>query len=326
MNILVTGGTGFIGRHLLKRFTEQGYFCRCLVRKDSNIDSIKNLGNIEFFYGDISQKETLTNVCKEIDIVVNSAGILGKWNSTIEQLRPVNSYGILNLLDELEKNNVNYTVHLSAGGVTGPVKGDPADETYNCQPISPYEQTKWEGEKNAIHLWQKYGFPIVVARPTFTYGSGDPHKLPLFHAIKRGRFMFIGSGRSMNHPVHIDDLVSGIMLLIEKRPIGEVFILGGPRPVSKKELVNTIGEELGVNTNFLHIPRWLASSIAIGMVSLAKILNFDPILAPSRVRMMADDWGYSIEKAKKELGYSPQIDLKKGIALTVKSYKDLGWI
>jgi len=326
MNILVTGGTGFIGKHLLKCLTEQGHFCRCLVRKNSNIVSIKNVSNVEFFYGDISQSETLTNVCKGIDIVINSAGILGKWDSTVEQLRPVNAYGILNLFNEIKKNNVGYIVHLSAGGVTGPVQGPPADETYTCKPISPYEQTKLEGERNAIRLWKKYKLPIVVARPTFTYGAGDPHKLPLFKAIKKGHFIFIGSGRSTNHPVYIDDLVNGIMLLIEKRPVGELFILGGPRPVSKKELVNTIGEELRVKTNFLHIPRWLASSIAVGMVTFARILNFEPILAPSRVRMMADNWGYSIKKAKRELGYSPQIDLKKGIALTIKSYENLDWI
>jgi nucleoside-diphosphate-sugar epimerase len=326
MNILITGGTGFIGRYLLKHLTEQGHFCRCLVRKNSNIDLIKKFSNIEFFYGDISHKESLTNICKGIDIVINSAGILGKWDSNIEQIRPVNAYGILNLSDEIEKNNVGFIVHLSAGGVTGPVKGPSANETYTCQPISPYEQTKLEGERNAIRLWEKYKYPIVVARPTFTYGPSDPHKLPMFKTIKRGHFVFIGSGQSTNHPVYIDDLVSGIMLLIEKRPVGEIFILGGPRPVSKKELVNTIGEELGVKTNFLNIPIWLASSIAVIMVYFARILNFEPVLTPSRIRMMADNWGYTIGKAQKELGYSPQIDLKEGIALTVKSYEDLGWL
>jgi len=326
MNILVTGATGFIGKHLVKRFTEQGHFCRCLVRKNSDVAPLKNFKNVDFFYGDISKRETLANICKGIDVIINSAGILGKWDSTVEQLRPVNADGILNLYNEMKRNNVGYIIHLSAGGVTGPVEGPPADEAYTCKPMSPYEQTKWEGERNAVRLWEKYKLPVVVARPTFTYGPGDPHKLPLFKAIKKQHFTYIGSGKSTNHPVYIDDLISGIMLLLEKRPVGETFILGGQGPVSKKELVDTIGEELGVRTNFLHIPRWMANLIALGMVFLANILKFDPILAPSRVRMMADNWGYSIEKARKNLGYFPKVDLKRGISLTVKSYKELGWL
>ena len=326
MKILVTGATGFIGNHIVKRLIEEGHQCRCLVRNNSNIDTLKYSRNIEFFYGDISRKSTLAGICKGIDIVINSAGILGKWDSTIEQMRPVNADGIINLSQEIEKNNVGYVVHLSAGGVTGPVKNSPADETYICQPKTPYEITKWEGEKNAIRLYKEYRLPVVVARPTFTYGIGDPHKLSLFKAIKKGKFVLIGSGNSTNHPVYIDDLVSGIILLLQKRPIGETFIIGGPRPVSKKELADTIAKKLGVKANFLCIPRWFASFIAFVMVSFAKILNFEPILTSSRVSMMADNWGYSIEKTKKKLGYFPQIDLEKGISITAKSYIDLGWL
>lgn len=326
MNILVTGGTGFIGRNLLKRLTEEGHSCRCLVRNNSNIDSMKGFKNIELFYGDISRKDTLTDVCKGIDVVINSAGILGKWNSTIESLRPVNTCGIINLSDEIEKNGVEYVVHLSAGGVTGPVDNNPADETFVCHPKTPYEITKLEGEGNAIFMYKERKLPITVARPTFTYGVDDPHKLPLFRSIRKGRFIFIGNGNSTNHPVYIDDLIEGIMLLLERRPVGDIFIIGGPRPVTKMELVDTIGEELGVKTDFLHLPRWIADPAALSMLYLAKIIGFNPLLTPSRVSMMADNWGYSIHKAKTELGYSPRIDLKEGIALTAESYRRRGWI
>lgn len=326
MNILITGATGYIGRHILKRLTDENHYCRCLVRDKSNVDSIKDFKNVELFYGDISQKNTLTHICKGIDVVINSAGILGKWNSTLESLRPVNAYGIINLSDEIAQNNVGYVVHLSAGGVTGPVHSKIADESYICKPMTPYEISKWEGEKNALRLYHERTLPITVVRPTFTYGLDDPHKLPLFKSIIKRRFIFIGKGDSLNHPVYIDDLVEGIMLLLERRPIGELFIIGGPHPVTKMDLVNTIGEELGVKTDFMHIPKWITGLSASIMVYLARFFNFDPILTPSRVSMMADNWGYSIKKAKEELGYSPQTELKEGIAMTVKTYKQLGWL
>ena len=150
-------------------------------------------------------------------------------------------------------------------------------------------------------MYKERKLPITVARPTFTYGVDDPHKLPLFRSIRKRRFIFIGNGNSTNHPVYIDDLIEGIMLLLERRPVGDVFIIGGPRPVTKMELVNIIGEELGVKTDFLHLPRWIADPAALSMLYLAKIIGFDPLLTPSRVSMMADNWGYSIHKAKTEL-------------------------
>lgn len=326
MNFLITGATGYIGKHILMRLLAEGHFCRCLVRKNSIVEPLKNLSQVELFYGDIAQKDTLTGVCKGIDIVINSAGILAKWNSLIDDLRPVNTNGILNLSEEFIKNKVEYIIHLSAGGVTGPVKGPPADETYICHPVTPYEKTKWDGEKNALLLFEKHNLPIVVVRPTFTYGPGDPHKLELFRSVKKGRFAFVGSGKSTNHPVYIDDLVTGIILLLEKRITGETFIIGGPRPVAKKEFIHVIAQELGVKDNFVHMPRWAASWGAWGMLLLAKVLNIHPILTPSRVSMMADNWGYSINKAKEQLGYNPKFDLKTGVKNTVQSYLDLQWI
>jgi dihydroflavonol-4-reductase len=326
MNILLTGATGFIGSNLLYRLTGDGHHVRCLVRSHSAIDKFSHVSNIELFYGDISDQGSLTDICKGINIVIHAAGILGRWNSTVADLRPVNANGIRNLAQEMLGSGVEYIIHLSAGGVTGPVTGGPADETYRCQPRTPYEITKCEGEKNALSLYENYELPLVIVRPTFTYGPGDPHKLPLFRTVKKGRFFFVGSGQSTNHPVYIDDLVSGIMLLLEKRPMGEKFIIGGTRPVSKKELIHTIAQELGATANFLHAPRWLASLGAFGMVSLAKVLNFDPILTPSRVSMLADNYGYSIAKARQDLGYLPQTDLQDGIRSTVESYTDLGWL
>ena len=326
MNILITGATGFIGRHLVQRLIAEGHCCRCLVRKNSITDFLENSPNIELFYGDIAQKDTLTDICKGIDIVINSAGILGKWNSSIHDLRPVNTNGIINLAGELIRNNVEYIIHLSAGGVTGPVKGLPADETYSCRPRTPYEKTKLEGEKKALWLFKKYNLPIVIVRPTFTYGPGDPHKLPLFRAVKRGSFVFVGSGESTNHPIYVDDLITAIILLLQKRAIGETFIIGGPGPVTKKSLIRAIAEELGVKKSFLHIPRWIATCGAFSMVFLARLLRFEPILTPSRVSMMADNWGYSITKANEKLGYEPTVDLKTGINKTAQSYIKLRWL
>ena len=122
----------------------------------------------------------------------------------------------------------------------------------------------------------------------------------------------------------VQDLVSGIRLVIDKGRAGEVYIIGGERPVTKRELVDTIADALGVKRPAIRIPRWLAVIAAWKLEVLGRMLRFEPILTRSRVMMMADNFGYSIAKARDELGYAPQTDLGEGIATTVRSYREAG--
>lgn len=326
MNFLITGATGFIGGNILEHLWEEGHFCRCLIRGRSRVYGLENRLNVECFQGDLTRRETLTGVCKGIDVVIHCAGLLGRWNDTIEDLYPVNAMGIINLSDEMIKNRVGFVIYMSAGGVTGPVEGGRADETYFCRPKTPYEKTKYQGERNALMVFEKHRVPLTVIRPTFTYGPADPHKLALFRTIKKRRFVLLGSGKSTVHPLYIEDLINGIRLVLKKRPAGELFIMGGPRAVTKQELVCTIAQALGVKDRFFHVPTGLAGGASRISLRLAEIFKFEPVLTPSRVSMMTKDWGYSIGKARKELGYEPTVYLKEGIRLTVQSYREMGWI
>jgi dihydroflavonol-4-reductase len=326
MNVLITGATGFIGGNILKYLSEEGHFCRCLVRECTRVEGLQKSPNVAWFPGDLAKRETLAGICNGIDVVIHCAGELGRWNTTIEDLYPVNVMGIVNLSDEMIRNKVGFVIHVSAGGVTGPVEGGRADETYCCHPKTPYEKTKYQGEKNAFMLYEKYHVPLAVIRPTFTYGPADPHKLALFRTIRKGRFVLLGSGESTVHPLYIGDLLTGIRRVLEKRPAGELFIIGGPRAVTKKELACTIAEALGVKSRFFHVPTGLAAIAAQLSVLLAQFFSFEPILTPSRVSMMTNDWGYSIQKARNALGYEPAVNLKEGIRRTVKSYRETGWL
>ena len=326
MNILITGATGFIGGNVLEYLSGEGHFCRCLIRENSRIDGLRNRSNVAWFQGDLAERASLKGICRGIDVVIHCAGVLGRWNATVEDLYPVNAMGIVNLSGEILKNRVGFVIHLSAGGVTGPVEGGPAGETYFCRPKTPYEKTKYQGERNALMLYEKQHVPLTVIRPTFTYGPADPHKLALFRTIKKGHFVLPGSGESEVHPLYIEDFLRGIRRVLEKRPAGELFIMGGPRAVTKKELAYTIAEVLGVKNRFFHVPTGLAACAAQISVLFAKFLKFEPILTPGRVSMMTKNWGYSIGKARKVLGYEPTVDLKEGIRLTVKSYEEIGWL
>lgn len=326
MKILVTGATGFIGSHLVPALVKMGHKVRCLVRKTSNISKLQKLKNVEFFYGNITDKRTLKGLNKGVEAVFNVAGALGKWNNDDRDLAPVNIEGVRNLLEIFKGSKIKKFIHLSAGGVTGPVKNGLADETYPCQPSTPYEKTKYEGERLALKLGQAYSLPVVVVRPTFTYGPDDPHKLNLFKLVKKRFFIFVGNGKSLYHPVYIDDLIQGVLLAFEKGKPGEVYIIGGEESVSKKELVNTIAESLNVKLKAIYAPYPLMHLAALIMEMGAKILRFEPILTRSRVSAMGNNWGCNISKAKKELGYKPQVSLAEGIRKTVKWYQKGGYL
>lgn len=315
--VLVTGATGFIGSNLVSSLLGQNYNVRVLVR---NRYLTEKTEGVEVFEGDLTDFQSLSGIEDQADIVIHCAGVMGKWGVSEDNLYRVNVEGSLNLLKKFSNTPISLFIHLSAGGVTGPVKGDVADETSVCMPVTPYEKSKFLGEKKVLELSKEMNIPVVVLRPTFTYGPGDPHKTALFRAVKKGKFAFIGNGKSLNTPVYIDDLINGIILAIKKGQAGETYIIGGKSPVTKLELIYTISDELGVRRPRIMIPRWFAWLVASCFEILGRIFQSEPIITRSRVVMMADNFGYSIEKAKKELMYEPKTDLKEGIGKTVQSY------
>lgn len=321
--ILVTGATGFIGSNLVKVLIQKGYDVRVLVPE---AEKEKVFSHTDIFVGDIADSDSLQNIQKDIRIVIHCAGILGKWGSGESDLYRVNVEGTENLLKQCSFTELDKIIHLSAGGVSGPVAGGMVDETYPCNPATEYEKTKLTGEQRALELAEQLDLPLTVVRPTFTYGPGDPHKTGLFRAVKKGKFAFIGDGMSVNHPVFIDDLINGIFLALEKGKNRQIYIIGGERPVTKKELVHTIADTLGVKRPGIYIPRWIADLAAPLLEMTGRIIGFEPVLTKSRVMMMGDNFGYSIKKAQSELGYNPIVSLKDGIEKTVRYYLEKGLI
>ncbi len=323
--ILITGATGFIGRNIAEYYLRRGWEVRLLVRDDARL-SQELKRNAEVVCGDLTQPDTLTEAVRDVSAVINAAGLLGHWGVSYEQLAAVNVGGVLNLLTASSSAGVPRFLHLSAGGVTGPVGADPADETFPPRPVTAYERSKWEGEKQALQWADSRDADLLVVRPTFTYGPGDPHKLPLFRAVKKGRFAFIGDGLSTVHPVYIDDLVRGIDLALYSDLRGESVILGGPKPVTKRELIYAVADVLGARRPTLRLPTFVAETLAAGLETAAKVLPYTPPLTKSRVLALSRNWGYSIAKAKDALGYEPQVDLQEGLRRTVLWYREHGWL
>ncbi len=323
--LLITGASGYIGGKLAEFYSQSGREIRLLVRDPQRLpDSLKK--TCEVVPGDLTKPDSLKDSLLDIEAVIHAAGLLGHWGTPERDLWAVNVRGTEHLIQAACAAQVRRFIHLSAGGVTGPVSRQVANEDYPPQPRTPYEKSKWEGEKLALKLATELNFNLLVVRPTFTYGPGDPHKLKLFQTIQKHRFAFIGDGFSLLHPVYIEDLLLGIDLALKSNLSGVSLILGGERCVSKREFIYSLADALGVRRPTVHLPRWLANSLAYGGEFAATLLNFNPPLTRSRVLMLSGNWGYSIERAKALLEYQPQISLPEGLTRTIVWYREHGWL
>ena len=183
MKVLVTGGTGFAGSHLVSRLVKKGESVRVLVRKNSNVDYLKKL-NVELCLGDITDKNSIKAAVKGIDVVYHIAALFRQARFPDRVYWQVNVQGTQNMLEAGYEEGVKRFVHCSTIGVLGHITNPPADETYPYNPGDVYQRSKCEGEKIALKFFRDKEFPVVVARPTAIYGPGDMRLFKLFKYVK----------------------------------------------------------------------------------------------------------------------------------------------
>jgi nucleoside-diphosphate-sugar epimerase len=166
-----------------------------------------------------------------------------------------------------------------------------------------------------------------VVRPGAIYGPGETRLLKLFRAIARGRYAVVGSGRTFYHTVYIDDLLDGFLLALERpEAVGEPFLIAGPRYVSQNELAALIARHTGGRVLPFRVPAWPIQVLGDLCEAICVPLGLEPPLHRRRVDFWTKSRAFSIEKARRLLGYAPRVDLDEGIARTVAAYREAGWL
>ena len=326
MKVLVTGGTGFVGSHLVSRLVKEGQSVRTLVRKTSNIDYLRRL-NVEIHVGDVIDKKSVRAAVKGVDLVYHIAALFRQARFPDEVFWQVNVEGTQNMLEASHKERVKRFVHCSTVGVLGHIADPPADETYPYNPGDVYQRSKCEGEKIALKFCRDKKFPVVVARPTAVYGPGDMRLFKLFRYVSSGRMIILGNGKPFYHLVYVEDLVTGFELCAQKEnAVGKVYILGGNKYLTLNELVNLIAKVLGVSLSKIHLP--VSPFKVLGMLceKVCIPLKIEPPLHRRRVDFFTKSRAFDISRAKEELGYKPDFDLETGLELTGEWYREKGFL
>ncbi len=324
-NILVTGATGFTGKALCERLVENGEQVTAFVRPSSEIKYLQEIG-VNCVAADITSKEDVAKNFTSFDCVYHIAAAYRTEHSTEDMFTLVNVEATRNLLDAAKECGVGRFVHCSTVGVQGEIDDPPADENYRFKPGDHYQESKKEGELLALRYFQE-GLPGTVFRPVGIYGPGDTRFLKLFRPVSKGLFVMIGSGKVLYHMTYIDDLIDGILLCgSRKEALGEVFTLGGEHYTTLRELVDQIAEVLGKSNTGIRIPYTPVYLASVLCDKVCKQIGVSPPIYPRRVEFFSKDRAFSIDKAKRMLGYAPKISLQEGLSRTARWYKKEGLI
>lgn len=322
---LVTGATGFTGGNLCRRLVAEGEAVVAFVRSSPRVEPLREMG-VECREVDIRDSNSVRENFQDIDRVYHIAAAYRTEHTDPREFWRVNVDATRNLMDAAVEAGVERFVHCSTVGVQGEIEDPPADEDYRMAPGDHYQESKKEGELLARSYFEK-GLNGVVVRPVGIYGPGDTRFLKLFRPVTRGRFVMIGSGEVLYHMTFIDDLITGILLAGRSPEAeGEVFTIGGPIYTTLRELVDRIAEAVGTSPPRWRIPYGPVYAASVVCETLCKPLGISPPLYPRRVEFFKKDRAFTIEKARRILGYEPQVDLDEGLARTAAWYREQGLI
>ncbi len=324
---LITGAGGLVGSSLAEACVKRGYKVKALIRTGSDGSFLEKLG-VEVVRGDLQDKTPPIEATQGVDTVFHCAAKVGDWGS-VDSYRQVNVEGLRKLLDSLNPAQLYKFVHFSSLGVYEARHHYQTDESTPPpdQHFDGYTQSKMESEKLALQYHKDKGYPIVVLRPGFIYGPRDRTVLPrLMEKLKTKEVKYIGSSSYAMNNIFVGNLVQAAFLALDNpNAVGQVFNLTDGEKVSKKRFITTIAKGMNLPTPFfLPVPLWLVRLIASSMEK--KALKRGALEAPkitkANIKFLGLNLDFSIEKAKRILGYAPAKTFDEGMAETLNWYKN----
>jgi nucleoside-diphosphate-sugar epimerase len=273
---------------------------------------------VEVYEADLGDPAAVARAVGGVRIIYHLAAAYREAAHQESGYRRVNVEATRHLLEAASAVDLERFVHCSTVGVLGHIASPPADETTPYAPGDPYQRTKCEAEVLALRYARERGVPVAVARPTAIYGPGDRRLLKMFRMIANGTFVMLGKGEVYYHMVYVDDLVDGLRLLGDHpAAAGEVFILGGEHYYSLETIADMIAQQLGVRRPRLHLPAWPLQMAGSLCEKICVPFGIEPPIYRRRVDFFTKSRAFSIEKARRMLGYSPRVSLEAGLRQTL---------
>jgi dihydroflavonol-4-reductase len=310
MTTLVTGATGFVGAAVLRCLAEAGHNVRALVRPTSDRLNLSHI-DCEIVSGDLTEPESLKRAVRNCEAVFHVAADYRIWVPDREKMNRVNVQGTVDLILAAAAAGVSRIVYTSSVA-TLRLRDDglPADEesyAEQSEMIGAYKQSKFLAEREVKRLVADERVPVVIVKPSAPFGPGDVKPTPTGRLIVEaasGRMpAYVNTGLNV---VHVDDVAAGHLLAYEKGAVGESYILGGENR-SLQWILETVADLTGQRPPRIRLPHWFLTPIAYVWEGMTRIRGSgEPMMTVDSVRMSRKLMYFSIDKARRELGYSPR--------------------
>ncbi len=266
--ILVTGGTGFVGTHLVRRLRSDDIPVRAVVRDPDKAQPLRELG-VDVVKGDITDKSSLEKAAAGVERVVHLVGIIQEETKTT--FSGVHVEGTRNLLEASRKAGIRHFFYQSALGTRPGAR-------------SSYHRTKWEAEE----LVRASGIAYTILRPSLIYGPGDRFTVRLSEMIKMSPVLpVIGTGTSRVQPISVDDVVACIHKIVTGDSfLNEIYEVGGPEQLTYEEVTAAIAEAMGIRRPLMHMPLFLVKTAAR---MLETVLPRPPVTTDQLIMLQEDN-------------------------------------
>lgn len=326
MNVLLTGASGFLGSHVAERLVARGDTVRCLVRKSSATQHLRELG-VDLVYGAVDDPASLPDAVRGVDAVVHCAGVVKARNEA--DFDRVNEAGTRNMLEATAAHapGVQRFVHVSSAAVMGPGReGHPHARGDQPNPATMYARSKLRGEGAVKDFAAK--LPITVIRPPGIFGPRDAEMLALFKMVNYGLAVRLGEYKAMSL-VYGPDAARACVMAIEKNvSSGSAYFVSDGRSYTFDELVDAMSVALGVDTWARpSVPRFVLQAAANLSERYGKVMNKAMMFNRDKLNELSiEHFALDIQPTADELGWVPEVAFADGAKTTVSWYRTHGWM
>lgn len=327
MKALVTGGTGFVGSHLVRRLLERGAEVRCLVRPASRLDNLKDLP-VEFVYGDLRDLNSIKQAMRGTNVVYHCAADYRLWCADPREMYESNVNGSRNCMQAAFDESVERVIYTSTVGALG-LNADsrPANEETAVtidDMIGHYKRSKYMAEEE-VKSWIARGLPVVIVNPSTPVGELDIKPTPtgkiIVDFLKGKMFGYVDTGMNL---IDVRDCAEGHVLAAERGRIGERYILGGFN-LTLKEMFDSLARVTGVRSPRTRVPHWVAETYArLENFWSINVARHAPEVPVESVRMSRHKMWFDSAKAVNELGL-PQSPIERALARAVEWFQEHGY-
>lgn len=322
MKILVTGGTGFTGKALVRRLLDEGHEVTALDYKEGlKTQELREWG-AKVVIGSVTEKKIVENCMQGVEVVHHLAAAFRELNVPESYYDEVNVDGTKNVLECAFNHKVRRFIYCSTCGVHGNIENPPGGEDAPIRPADYYQRTKYLAEP-IVHKYNEQGMKTIILRPAAIYGPGDPERFfMIFRRVAKGTFPMFGNGKTLYHPLYIDNLIDAFMVVMEEgKGDGQTYLIADEEFVEIEDLVKRVANAMKITVKIRHYP--VTPLIIAGhfFEKICKPFKIPPPIFPRRVDWYRQNRAFKIEKAKRELGYQPRIGLDEGLRRTAEWYK-----